>query len=165
MQRGLFIFLILILSSAHQAFSQGVQNLPPMPNGATAYAVQLDSAGNIYVAGISLSIPQPTGTISHAVVGKLSPDGAKVIWWTQLAGSMSDSATALALGSDNSVYVAGSTTSPDFPTTPGSFQPKMASANVQAFAAKLDPTGKVVYSTFLGGSADTLSYGIVVDAL
>src|SRR5580658_9692651 len=117
MQRGLFIFLILILSSATQAFSQGVQNLPPLPNGSMANAVQVDSAGNIYVAGNTLPYPQPTETISHAVVGKLSPDGTKVIWWTQLAGSMSDSATVLALGSDHSVYVAGSTTSPDFPTT------------------------------------------------
>jgi uncharacterized protein (TIGR03437 family) len=144
-------FLLIFLFSANQAFGGTVQPLPALPNGAIANAVQVDSAGNIYVAGEYFPNPQNPNAPGHAIVGKLSPDGSQVIWWTVLAGSQNDSATALVLGSDNSAYVTGTTYSPDFPTTPGSFQPT-PSALGEAFAAKLGPTGTIVYSTYIGGS-------------
>ena len=42
-------------------------------------------------------------------------------------------------------------------------QPAM-SVSPQAFAVKLDPAGVVVYSTYIGGSAETWGYAITVDS-
>jgi uncharacterized protein (TIGR03437 family) len=147
--------LLLLVS---EAFGGTVQSLPALPPATFVTAIQVDAAGYIYIAGEFY--PGATG---HAFVGKLSPDGSQVIWWTRLAGSGNDNAQAIVLGSDNSVYVTGTTQSQDFPTTNGAMQTS-TSALVQAFAAKLSPTGAVVYATYLGGTADTTGVAIAVDS-
>jgi uncharacterized protein (TIGR03437 family) len=159
MRRG----LLLLLVSVNLPLSGGVQLLPPLPAGTFPYSIQTDAAGNIYIAGNFLPDPtQPNGP-AHAFAAKLSPDGARVIWWTVLAGSKSDLANALQLGSDNSVYLTGITYSSDFPTTKGSMQPAIEAPS-QAFAVKLDPNGTIVYGTYIGGSAQTGGNAIAVDA-
>jgi len=66
---------------------------------------------------------------------------------------------------DGSVYLTGNTASSDFPTTPGSMQTaKGNSGNEQAFAAKLDPKGKLVYATYIGGPTVTQGLAITVDS-
>jgi hypothetical protein len=145
MIRGVLLFALL---SVHPVFGS-VQSLPALPNGTTASAVQVDGAGNIYVAGSLVpQTPKSTADITDAFAAKLSPDGSQVIWLTTLSGSSADSASALALGSDGSVYLTGDSQSTDFPTTQGSMQPALGNA-AQAFAAKLSPAGVVVYATFL----------------
>jgi uncharacterized protein (TIGR03437 family) len=69
----------------------------------------------------------------------------------------------MTLGSDNSVYVTGSTQSADFPTTSGSLQ-RTTSLLASGFAAKLNPGGAVVYATYIGGSAEISGTAIAVDA-
>ncbi|MGD1092340.1 MAG: SBBP repeat-containing protein [Bryobacteraceae bacterium] len=160
MFHGLFL---VFLASANLAFGGGVQPLPALPNGAVANSVQTDLAGNIYVAGEFFPNPTNPNAPAHAFAGKLAPDGSEVIWWTQLAGSKDDRALAMALGADNSAYVTGTTSSADFPTTPGSMQPT-ASVAGGAFAAKLNPAGGVIYSTYVGGSAGTSGNAIAVDS-
>ena len=155
MLRGL-PFLLLV----SQALSGTVQSLPALPPATFVTAIQVDAAGYIYIAGESY--PGATG---HAFVGKLSPDGSQVIWWTKLAGSANDSAAAIALGSDISVYVTGSTFSTDFPTTPGSMQPNSSVSGQKGFVAKLSPNGTVLYATYIGGSAtQTNGAAIAVDS-
>jgi len=89
--------------------------------------------------------------------------------------SLGDAVTAIAIDSSGNSYVGGTTSSPDFPVTPGAFQ--TACQNLlgcsTAFVAKLNPSGSsIVYATFLGGNgtADFLGYppwdtvnGIVVN--
>jgi uncharacterized protein (TIGR03437 family) len=158
--RGILLFALL---SVYQVFG-GVQSLPALPNGTTATAVQVDASGNIYLAGsIVPQTPKSTADTIDAFAAKLSPDGSQVIWFTTLAGSSADSASAVALGSDGSVYLMGDSESADFPTTKGSMQPAMGNA-AQAFAAKLSATGAMVYATFIGGTAVTYSGTVVVDA-
>jgi hypothetical protein len=123
----------------------------------------VDSAGNIYVVGEFQSNPQLTTALYHAFVEKLSPDGSQIFWLTPLGGSQNDRATGLALGSDNSVYVTGNTASTDFPTTAGSMQPT-TSVSGQAFAAKLNAKGGIVYSTYIGGTVSGTSNAIAVDS-
>ncbi len=157
-------FPVLVFFLASRILPGDVQNLPPLPAGAFANAVQVDGAGNIYVAGGFLSQNNPSANApAHAFAAKLSPDGSQTVWWTVLAGSADDQILAMALGSDNSVYVAGTTFSADFPTTPGSLQPA-ATVFGEAFAAKLNQTGRVVYSTYIGGSDGTTGNAIAVDS-
>ena len=66
-------------------------------------------------------------------------------------------------GSDDGAYVTGWTYSSDFPTTMGAFQPSLG-GSLDAFVAKLNPSGSsLLYSTYLGGS-DAEGGGIAVDA-
>jgi uncharacterized protein (TIGR03437 family) len=141
-----------------------VQQLPALPHGATAQALQVDAAGTIYVAGsLTPESPKSTGDTSDAFVAKLSPDGSQVLYFTVLGGSGADAAMVLAVGSDDSVYVTGTTSSSDFPVTNGALQTAYGGKMGQAFAAKLNPGGTTVYATYIGGTADTSGAGAAVD--
>jgi hypothetical protein len=78
-----------------------------------------------------------------------------LVYQTYLGGSNQEVARAVSTDADGYTYVTGSTHSPDFPTL-GSLQPPPDRlgwfGGPVAFITKLDPSGAVVYSTFLGGS-------------
>ena len=100
--------------------------------------VAADSAGNTYLAG-----SRTVGALSEAVVMKLDPTG-KIVLFTILSGKGSDAATSLAVDAVGNIYVAGSTSSPDFPlhnpfqSTPG-----------PGFIVKLSADGsQLLYSTY-----------------
>jgi uncharacterized protein (TIGR03437 family) len=149
--------------AAISALGGTVQRLPAVPNAAVAQVIQTDTAGNIYVSGyLPPATPKSAADKSDAFVLKLSPDGSTVLYFTILGGSGADAATALAVGSDNSAYVTGTTTSNDFQVTPGALQTIYGGQN--SFAAKLNPSGAIAYATYIGGSGVAVSSGIAVDA-
>jgi len=135
--------------------------------------VGVDSGFNVYVAGTTNSSTYPTTTSAfqtsalsagnHVFVSKLDSTGSGNLYSTYLSGSGVDMAANMALDSLGLVYVIGTTTSPDFPTTIGALQPHPAATN-QFFFAKLNPTlntaSSLRYSTFIGGS--TPANGVVV---
>jgi hypothetical protein len=69
----------------------------------------------------------------------------------------------IAADADGNAYVTGQTTSNNFPTTAGAFQP-ILSGPADAFVTKLGPDGAVVYSTCLGGTGGETGRGIAVDS-
>jgi hypothetical protein len=159
MLRGLVVFVSL---AALPMFAGNVQLLSPLPNGAVSNAMQLDAAGNIYVAGSFEPASQPGTT--DAFVAKLSADGSKLIYFTAMAGSFADGAAALVLGSDGSAYVTGFTNSFDFPVTAGALQPTyFGGGQNQGFLVKVNPAGAVVYSTFVNGPAFMRITGMAID--
>jgi hypothetical protein len=82
---------------------------------------------------------------------------------TLLGGSGFDSATAIAVDSAGSAYVAGYTDSFDFPMLSPAQNYNSGSNNI--FVAKLNAAGKgLIYSTYIGGSGDDRAYGIAVDS-
>ena len=95
---------------------------------------------------------------------------------TYLGGNSDDAIHAIAVDSKGNVYLAGETASSDFPVTAGALQAKHAGKPgtdcsiftgcymPDAFVTKLDPSGQIVYSTYLGGSNADIAYGIAVDA-
>ncbi|RIL11152.1 hypothetical protein DCC79_05755 [bacterium] len=94
--------------------------------------------------------------------GAASP---RLVYSTYLGGRFSDLIRGLAVDAEGFAYVAGTTTSLDYPTA-GALQPALGnSGSLQdAFVAKLDPTGtRLVYSTFLGGNRQDEAFGLAVD--
>ncbi|HEU4370230.1 MAG TPA: SBBP repeat-containing protein, partial [Methylomirabilota bacterium] len=61
------------------------------------------------------------------------------------------------------IYLAGGTDSRDFPTTQGVAQPALA-GGTDVFVMKLDPQGRLLWSTLLGGPSDDRAYALEVDA-
>jgi uncharacterized protein (TIGR03437 family) len=124
-------------------------------------AVGADAAGNVIVAGITSSMNFPGGGTAAAgsvsiFVTKLNPAGTSLLFTTILGSQTAagysynsyypDSVLALAVDSDGSIYVSGETTAPNFPTSSGAWQQN----STGGFLTKLDASGKMVYSTFLG---------------
>ena len=79
-----------------------------------------------------------------------------------LGGSGVDIGVAVATDSQGNIYVAGSTTSPDFPATPGAVQTKLGGGS-DAFVAKYAPGGTLQWATFFGGSGNDAATAIAVD--
>jgi hypothetical protein len=137
-----------------------------------AGSIVVDAAGNAYVSGGTSSTDFPTtagafqtthGGKSDAFVTKLNPAGSALVYSTFLGGSGFDGGS-IAVDADGNVYVAGGTSSTDFPTTSGAFQARLAGGE-NAFFAKLDPTGSALsYSTYLGGTTGDGGSRIAVDA-
>ena len=87
-------------------------------------------------------------------------------------GSGQDYAASVASDASGNIYVAGLTYSPDLHVTPGAFQTALGGngslANPyaiasDAFVAKFALDGTLIWSTFLGGSADDYATGVGVD--
>jgi hypothetical protein len=120
--------------------------------------IGVDAAGNAYVAGVSSSTDFPVKNALQSsargggdgFVTKLNTDGS-LGYSTYLGGSLSDSATSIAVSSSGSAYVVGETYSVDFPTTPG-LNTVHTGSNGTAFVTSIDPNGALIFSTYLGGS-------------
>ena len=88
-----------------------------------------------------------------------------------LDGSRFDSARGIAVDSKGNIIVTGGTTSPDFPTTAGAHDRTYATGGdsvgsqgpMDAFVTKIDPEGKLIWSTFLGGPNYDRAYAVEVD--
>ena len=84
-----------------------------------------------------------------------------LVYSTYLGGSDSESANGITIDANGNIYITGSTSSYDFPTTVDIPQP----TNPDLFVAKLNTTGDaLIYSTYLGGSNADGAAAITVDA-
>lgn len=110
---------------------------------------------------------------SDAFVTKLTPAGNEIAYSTYLGGDYGDGATAIAVDSAGSAYVAGATNSPDFDDDDAGIQEghssegtvaREGSLDFDAFVSKLNPAGNALtYSTYLGGTDYDAVHAIAVD--
>lgn len=90
---------------------------------------------------------------------------------TFFGGSAGDMIRDVEADSRGNLYVAGTTRSPDFPTTPGAYDEHLDTSagttrwgyNSDIFVAKFSPTGTLVWSTLVGGPNSEEAYGLEVD--
>jgi hypothetical protein len=105
------------------------------------------------------------GGDSDWMVAKLSPDFRRLLWCTYVGGSAGEFPRGgLALDAEDYVYVVGTTSSSDFPTTPGAFQRARKGQN-DAAVVKIKPDGsRLVFATLLGGTGEDGIMGVSVDS-
>jgi hypothetical protein len=133
--------------------------------------IALDGAGEAHVVGETDSTNFPTqnaeqpnngGGGSDAFVTKFSASGGAHLYSTYLGGGADEIARGIALDGSGDAYVAGQTTSTDFPTS-SPIQPNQAGGR-DAFVTKFNAAGSArVYSTYLGGTANDAGWGLAVD--
>jgi hypothetical protein len=102
-------------------------------------------------------------------IGPYDPQQTLVIdpvleYSTYLGGRKDDFANAIALDDFGYAYIVGTTSSTDFPITPGVVQRK-AKKGTNAFVAKIDPASStLIYTTYLGGGQDDSGLGVAVNS-
>ena len=132
-----------------------------------ANAVAVDASGAAYMTGVTTSLNYPLANAFEGPVGgkdvfvsKVAADGSALLYSTYIGGSADDSGNAIAVGSNGSATIVGTTASlTDFPGTNG-----QGKGSTEAFAARLSATGSsLVYATFLGGNGANVGSGVAVD--
>ncbi|HEY6393674.1 MAG TPA: SBBP repeat-containing protein, partial [Bryobacteraceae bacterium] len=149
----------------------------------TLTGLAIDAAGNCYVTGNTGSTDFPTtpsafSTVktspyyyTSAFVAKLSATGTSLLYATYLGGNSSDTTAAIAVDSNGAAYVAGSTQSTNFPTTPGALKAVPGIANFNCcdydmFLTRVAIDGSALsYSTLLGSSGTESAYALALDGL
>lgn len=155
-----------------------------LPALTAVHAVAVDRAGVVYVTAVAPppqyaigTIPSTPGALNPGpsqsdVLLKLSPPGDRVIYATYLPGSNPATAVwaqggAIAVDSEGNMYVAGTTTTTDFPITPGSVdtRPPGKDTYSDAFVLKLNPAGThIVYAARPSGSCNDNPAAMAVDS-
>ncbi len=137
-------------------------------------AIAVDATGAAWVAGSTWSPDFPVanafqsalGGGQDAFVARLSADGNTVLFGSYLGGSggslgYPEAAQAITLDWQGNAYVAGVTSSTNFPLV-NPLQPSLNGAT-DAFVTKVNASGTLAYSTYLGGSGVEVANAIAVD--
>jgi uncharacterized protein (TIGR03437 family) len=139
----------------------------------TCWAIAVDARDNVYIGGLAVSDDFPlrnaVQSTHTARAGFGSPTLVKfsstgdVIFSTYLCDGASGGTNGVASDAAGNIYVTGEIDDPKLLTTPNAFQ-SMPGSNTDAFVIKLDPAAsKILYSSYLGGSASDSARDIKVD--
>jgi len=141
-----------------------------------AFGIKIDSNGNAYIAGKTLSnnFPTTSGAFQTFMAGggdvfvtKINPSGSAIIYSTYIGGSDYDVANDIAIDNSGNVFITGEARSFDYPVTSGAYQTiheGVSGAGPDVFVTKLNASGStLIYSTFIGGSLNDIGYGIDID--
>ncbi len=137
--------------------------------------IAVDADANAYVAGFTDSSDYPTTPgafdttipalhIGQVFITKLNSDGSVLVYSTYLGGSARDDCHGITVDTAGNAYVAGVTSSTNFPTTPGAFDLTFNGDLQDAFLSKLNASGSdLIYSTYFGGGGNDVGFAVAVD--
>lgn len=95
--------------------------------------------------------PQHGGGDSEMYVGKISPDGKQLLYLTWLGGSGGELIETEGINdAQGNLYIAGWTSSADYPTTVGAYQREYGGGLSDGFVTKISADGRLAASTLLG---------------
>lgn len=131
------------------------------------YTLDLDAAGNVAVAGRTLSLDflatfgaydmEPNGE-EDAFIAKLSAAGNNLQWMTLLGGDLYDGVESIALDASGEIFLGGYTASTNFPGGGA------AQGLYDAFVALLTSGGDALpWSVLIGGSAHEYCTALALD--
>ncbi|MBN1447826.1 MAG: SBBP repeat-containing protein [Bacteroidetes bacterium] len=137
-----------------------------------ASGIAIDDHGDLYLTGRTESTNLPAvsqgrqssygGGSFDAFVLRISAKNKKILWSTYLGGEEEDNGERIAIAADGGVVVAGYTASRHFPLTGNSLQ-KQRGGMIDAFLARLNDNGVLLWSTYMGGKEVEKATGLVVD--
>ncbi len=134
------------------------------------YSITVGKNGNIYITGRTSSTNFPTTNNAYqtqngggydAFLSEFNSNGS-LIYSTYLGGNNTDSGNSVAIDNAGNVYITGSTTSTNFPTTSNAYQTQIAGGE-NVFLSEFNSSGSIIYSTYLGGSSFDTGKGIALD--
>jgi hypothetical protein len=143
---------------AGQAYLAGVTGSRDFPTTAGAFQTRFGSGDDRL---------QPTGVRQDAFLVELDPAGSQLVFSTFVGGRGDDAGGGPKLDDRGNVYLAGATTSADFPVTAGAFQTRNAGGShslpADGYVMEFDPTGnRLLWSTFLGGGTFDTIHGLAL---
>lgn len=133
-----------------------------------SFNIAVDSGGSAYITGSTTSVNFPTRNPMQvlngddAFVTKFNRMGNDLVYSTYLGGNSGDVGYGIVVDSKGNAYIAGGTSSSDFPTQ----SPLQATlkGTADGFVSKLNETGTaLIYSSYLGGDNDEHVNSIAVD--
>jgi uncharacterized repeat protein (TIGR01451 family) len=146
--------------------------------GSTSVAV--DGSLNIYLTGLTTSpnLPTTTGVFQAALapgaaqnvyIAKIQPPlsslPASLLDVTYLGGNGTDYPIGIAVDGGDNVYVAGTTTSSNFPTLSTGYQQTPEVPGTHAFVTELQSSfAALQYSSYLSGNGTDIASGMALDA-
>ena len=141
-------------------------------------SIAVDGSLNIYLAGSTTStdLPLPTGAFQGTLGGaqnvyvvKIQPPlgsvPARIVDVTYLGGSGSDYPVGIEVDGAGDPYIAGTTTSGNFPTVKtNAYQASPASAGTHVFVTRLNSDfASLKYSSYLSGNGTDIASGMTID--
>ncbi|MEK7359496.1 MAG: SBBP repeat-containing protein, partial [Planctomycetota bacterium] len=135
-------------------------------------AIAVDGGGNVYVTGDTVSPNFPTTAGAYATsynrgskdvfISKFDNGLTSLSASTLLGGHANDYGKAIAIDAGGYVYVAGSTSSKDFPTTPGAYDTS-PNGDSDIFVSKFNSgLANLIMSTLQGGSRSDFGNSMTV---
>jgi uncharacterized repeat protein (TIGR01451 family) len=125
-----------------------------------AGGIAIDGTDNVYMTGATTSTDFPTmnpirvssgGGDDDGFVTKLGAGGTTIVYSTYLGGNKSDAGRAIVVEANGAAYVAGDTSSTDFPTVQP-IQTNPGDQNRDVFVTRINAAGTAFsFSTYLGG--------------
>jgi hypothetical protein len=130
-----------------------------------AYAITSDGSGNLYITGETGSSDFPS-----ARPGRMGNDvfltkmkGGVILYTTILASRGNDAGRAIVVDAAGNAYVTGTAGAGDFPATAGVAQGSLRGGQ-DAFLARVDPSGRLLSSTYLGGGGDDTGTAVALNS-
>ncbi len=133
------------------------------------FGVAVDANQDAYLTGVATSSNFPVTNASNldptfggdenAFVAEMNTGDSALVYSSYLGGSATDFGSGIAVDPQGDAYVAGSTTSANFPVT-NAYQASLSNSYGNAFLTEVASGGaSFVYSTYLGGSGNANGYG------
>ena len=136
-----------------------------------ATAIVVDSDNAMFVAGYTASNNFPTqsafqpkfaGGAFDGFLAQIHPSGDILEFSTYIGGAGTDQVFGMAIRPEGGFpMITGVTDSPNFPITPGAFQPALAGAS-DAFITLFGGNGTPMFSSFVGGQGNDTGFGAAV---
>lgn len=132
-------------------------------SGDVGYGISVDAGGNVFVAGWSFDTwgedpILPFTGMTDVFVAKLDPNGV-LLWNTFLGAEDEDVGYDIGVDGSGNVYITGYSY-----TSWGTTIVIPYSEGYDAFVAKLNGNGDLLWNSFLGGTGWDFGYGIAVDS-
>ena len=153
----------------------------------TAYAVAVDSSGNVYLTGNTSAFDNPSTPTNEgfpttptafqpnagggldAFLTKLNPTGSTLLYSTYIGGNNTDEGSAVRVDDSGHAYVAGWAASANFPEVLNGFRMSNPDLQFDGFVAKFDTTlsgaASLQYGTLVGGGSSDRIGALALDAL